>query len=770
MINTKLSSQISTQRTDIKSDLNVPKDKEKLSPNELLTQNLRQKLGLSNQVATPNEALQKFAQNEINQKLQEIINKLLSQINANKNPNSPILKQANLLNFAPNFVNELKLLSKELSKSETFAPLLSKIEILLKPASEITAKDFAPLLKNSGVFFEAKLKNALNEELLPKSFHSLINSIKSLSSDKIATQIASLADKNLSPKDSLKELASIIMQNKSENKIILNNSAFKPLLELSQKLENFKNYINKNPQLAESKITALAQNFAKELTKIKDDFIKTLAKPENLLIKDSILLKQAMQSFEKLQNHLDKIIQNHATNEGQNANLDAKDLLKDLFENQNESPKVEPNEEKQKPLSQEKIEDTKGDKEEFEEIKKQEADKNEKLDNMEEKQNKEIEDTKGDKEEFEEIKKQEADKNEKLDNMEEKQNKEIEDTKGDKEEFEEIKKQEADKNEKLDNMEEKPNKEIRENLDKEAPKDKPHAKENPKEIQKENVKEYPKEVLKEGKPHEEKTLMGQTKIPDSIFKNQEVNKEVFKNLAFKVPQGQNLEELESLSKDISALNRKINENLRQLDPLAQNAKLNLNELKNLENKLVSSIKDLQNIKLKSTQDVSYEIQNDVKSTLLQVASQAKNEGNDAVYNQANRLLAQIEMNQLMSLANDSINTYLPFSWDDLNESKIIFRRGKKDKFFAQIKLEFAKLGDLEILVSLNNEKYIDINIMAENKEFRKLIYENAHELKRNINKAGLLSSNFFVGDIIRSKFDPRDLKNYDLQMGMDKRV
>ena len=700
MINTKLSSQISTQRTDIKSDLNVPKDKEKLSPNELLTQNLRQKLGLSNQVATPNEALQKFAQNEINQKLQEIINKLLSQINANKNPNSPILKQANLLNFAPNFVNELKLLSKELSKSETFAPLLSKIEILLKPASEITAKDFAPLLKNSGVFFEAKLKNALNEELLPKSFHSLINSIKSLSSDKIATQIASLADKNLSPKDSLKELASIIMQNKSENKIILNNSAFKPLLELSQKLENFKNYINKNPQLAESKITALAQNFAKELTKIKDDFIKTLAKPENLLIKDSILLKQAMQSFEKLQNHLDKIIQNHATNEGQNANLDAKDLLKDLFENQNESPKVEPNEEKQKPLSQEKIEDTKGDKEEFEEIKKQEA----------------------------------------------------------------------DKNEKLDNMEEKPNKEIRENLDKEAPKDKPHAKENPKEIQKENVKEYPKEVPKEGKPHEEKTLMGQTKIPDSIFKNQEVNKEVFKNLAFKVPQGQNLEELESLSKDISALNRKINENLRQLDPLAQNAKLNLNELKNLENKLVSSIKDLQNIKLKSTQDVSYEIQNDVKSTLLQVASQAKNEGNDAVYNQANRLLAQIEMNQLMSLANDSINTYLPFSWDDLNESKIIFRRGKKDKFFAQIKLEFAKLGDLEILVSLNNEKYIDINIMAENKEFRKLIYENAHELKRNINKAGLLSSNFFVGDIIRSKFDPRDLKNYDLQMGMDKRV
>ncbi|HEF3546479.1 TPA: flagellar hook-length control protein FliK, partial [Campylobacter upsaliensis] len=197
MINTKLNSQVATQRTDLKNDLNLTKDKEKLSPNELLTQNLRQKLGLSKQMPPPNEALQKFAQNELNQKLQEIVNKLLNQISTHKNPNSPILKQANLLNFAPNFVNELKLLSKELSKNENFAPLLNKIEMLLKPASEIKAKDLAPLLKNSGVFFEAKLKNALNEELLPKSFYKLINAIKSLSSEKIATQIATLADKSL---------------------------------------------------------------------------------------------------------------------------------------------------------------------------------------------------------------------------------------------------------------------------------------------------------------------------------------------------------------------------------------------------------------------------------------------------------------------------------------------------------------------------------------------------------------------------------------------
>ncbi|EAH7983904.1 flagellar hook-length control protein FliK [Campylobacter upsaliensis] len=725
MINTKLSSQVATQRTDLKNDLNLTKDKEKLSPNELLTQNLRQKLGLSKQMPPPNEALQKFAQNELNQKLQEIVNKLLNQISTHKNPNSPILKQANLLNFAPNFVNELKLLSKELSKNENFAPLLNKIEMLLKPASEIKAKDLAPLLKNSGVFFEAKLKNALNEELLPKSFYKLINAIKSLSSEKIATQIATLADKSLSAKDSLRELASIIIQNKNENKNIVSHSTFKPLLELSQKLDNFKKYINKNPQLAESKIGSLAQNFAKELAKIKDDFIKILSKPENLLVKDPVLLKQAMQSFEKLQNHLDKIIQKAESG----VKIENEDLLKELLESQDEPLKTK-GELKTQDEPEEHI------KEHKEELK-SEKEKNENEEEIERELEKE------------EVQKEDFSKDEKLENAEENVGENLE--------------KDTEKN--------------AENLDKEVVKKQADIKEEPKEqkhqakeIAKEQVREYPKEALKGGVKQEDRVQIPQNKAQESIFKQQEFTKEVFKNLAFKAPQGQNLEGLENLSRDITTLNRKINENLKQLDPLAQNAKLNLNELKGLENKLIGAVKDLQNIRLKNVQDVSYEIQNDIKSTLLQVASQAKAENNDAIYNQANRLLAQIEMNQLMSLANDSINTYLPFSWEDLNESKIIFRRGKKDKFFAQIKLEFAKLGDLEILVSLNNEKYIDINIMAENKEFRKMIYENAHELKRNINKAGLLSSNFFVGDIIRSHFDPRDLRNYDLQMGMDKKV
>lgn len=169
------------------------------------------------------------------------------------------------------------------------------------------------MFKNSGVFLEAKLKDALNEELLPKSFHSLLSTIKGLSSEKLSVQIAQLANTNLSPKDTLKELKNIINSSKIENKQILNQSSFKALLNLSSKLENFKNYISKNPSHAQEKITPIANKILKELNSIKNDFFKALNKPENLMIKDPNILKQTATAFEKLENTLKNILGNQAS-------------------------------------------------------------------------------------------------------------------------------------------------------------------------------------------------------------------------------------------------------------------------------------------------------------------------------------------------------------------------------------------------------------------------------------------------------------------------
>ncbi|HED1079496.1 TPA: flagellar hook-length control protein FliK [Campylobacter jejuni] len=719
MINTQLASQIAnTQKNDLKVDNSTSKDKTNLkdNPKEALAQALKQNLGLSKD-ASSEEILAKFVQNETGTKLKELVNKLLDQINAQKNPDSPVLKQGKNLNLAPNFANELKILSTELAKSDTFTQVLDRLNQILKPASEIKNNNLAPLFKNSGVFLEAKLKDALNEELLPKSFHSLLSTIKGLSSEKLSVQIAQLANTNLSPKDTLKELKNIINSSKNENKQILNQSSFKALLNLSSKLENFKNYISKNPSHAQEKITPIANKILKELNSIKNDFFKALNKPENLMIKDPNILKQTATAFEKLENTLKNILGNQASKI-----QDKENILENLLSNKEN-------------IKEEKLNHNTKNQDEEKYIKVSKEDEN--LDSGIKTHEEDTQDTKND-----------------IQNNET-ENKPDNDIKNSTPNQEKIK----------DEKQEKSKENIKEN-----PKFYETKTENKTSINTNTNTSNPNTNNTQNLNNTQNIQSNNNQTMQNIFKNQEfIKQNIVKNLAFNV-ENLDLEQVQDLSKNLSNLSRRLNESLKELEPYTQNAKLNQAELKNLEHKLNLSIKDLAQIKPKTEQDIAESLHHDVKSTLLQISNLAKNEGNEAVYNQANRLLAQIEINQLMSLANDSINTYLPFSWDDLNDSKIMFRRGKKDKFFAQIKLEFAKLGDLEILISLNNEKYIDINIMAENIEFRKTIYENAHELKRNINKAGLLSANFFVGDIIRSKFDTRNMKNLDLEMGMDKKV
>ncbi|EAI3979655.1 flagellar hook-length control protein FliK [Campylobacter jejuni] len=749
MINTQLASQIAnTQKNDLKVDNSASKDKTNLkdNPKEALAQALKQNLGLSKD-ASSEEILAKFVQNETGTKLKELVNKLLDQINAQKNPDSPVLKQGKNLNLAPNFANELKTLSTELAKSDTFTQVLDRLNQILKPASEIKNNNLAPLFKNSGVFLEAKLKDALNEELLPKSFHSLLSTIKGLSSEKLSVQIAQLANTNLSPKDTLKELKNIINSSKNENKQILNQSSFKALLNLSSKLENFKNYISKNPSHAQEKITPIANKILKELNSIKNDFFKALNKPENLMIKDPNILKQTATAFEKLENTLKNILGNQASKI-----QDKENILENLLSNKEN-------------MKEEKLNHNTKNQDEEKHIK---ASKEETL----------TDDTKTDikqdskNEENSHAKETDIKEDENLDSDIKTHEEDTQDTKND------IQNNETENKPDNDIKNSTPNQE--KIKDEKQEKSKENIKENPKfyETKTENKTSIntntntsnPNTNNTQNLNNSQNIQSNNNQTMQNIFKNQEfIKQNIVKNLAFNV-ENLDLEQVQDLSKNLSNLSRRLNESLKELEPYTQNAKLNQAELKNLEHKLNLSTKDLAQIKPKTEQDIAESLHHDVKSTLLQISNLAKNEGNEAVYNQANRLLAQIEINQLMSLANDSINTYLPFSWDDLNDSKIMFRRGKKDKFFAQIKLEFAKLGDLEILISLNNEKYIDINIMAENIEFRKTIYENAHELKRNINKAGLLSANFFVGDIIRSKFDTRNMKNLDLEMGMDKKV
>ncbi|MCH3689304.1 flagellar hook-length control protein FliK [Campylobacter lari] len=624
----------------------------------------------------PEVKLSKDYVSKIDQKLQELLNKLLDQIKTNKDPDLAVLKNHKDLNFAPNFANEVKKLQAELSKNPEFEKLLKVLEDLVKPAKDINNKNLSSLVKNSGVFLEAKLNHSLKEQNLPQSFFSLLNTIKGATSENLKRDISNLDLKNLDTTSTLKELIHILQNHKKDNKISLENTNYKTLFKLFDKIENFKNYINKNPNsISQEKLQNIANNFIKNLNKNLALINKELAKPENIKIQNTHILKEISQSIKDLITLL-KDIKNH------------KNKTETTQENLNKTPHTKDIEEELK-----------------EEIKTPQ---------------KNTEDKKETQQKQESMTK----------------DKDIQNTKEEKT---------------------PQSKDIKEN-----------PKEDPKTLQK-NAEEPSKNDSKS-----QNLQANNTKLED-IFKStsgkillEDIFKQnVSKNLNF----SQNLQEelLNNLNKELGLIGRKLNEVLKALDPKNYEAKNSLDDIKNIEKKLELSIKDLGKITPKDTAEISSELQKDIKSTLLQVSNLAKNLDNESILNQANRLIAQLEFNQLLSLANNSIHTFLPFFWDDLEKSNVVFKRGKKDKFYAQINLEFEKLGKINVFLSLSNDKYIDINMMIENANFRKKLYERAHELKKALVKVGLLSSNFFISDIVKSKFHNQEEYN-DFNMGFDTRA
>lgn len=771
MIDPQITTRASTNlsKNDLKLDTKAPKTEQ--SPKEsALVSSLKKNLGLN---AATQERLANLGDGDLNLKLKSLVNKVLDQLFAKNSPSAKLASQQEKLNFAPNFSNEIKFLVSEMKKSDIFSELAGKLEQILKPASELKADNLAPLFKNSGVFFEAKLKDALNPNALPKSFHDLLSAIKSLSSPKITAQIVELADKDLDPKSSLNQLQSILNAHKDENAKLLQSTPFKTLLALSAKGENFAHYISKNPNLAQEKLTQIATNILKGLQKLEPSFRQELARPENLTLPDTSALKELNQAFNKLTQTLKALINGEKLNFSQAnsvqtptnspthtpTNTPNSTLKSEFFESKENAPnstnqanaganssQTKPNPNTNSPLLNDENTETKSP---------LPSQDDENKPNLNDKTAQNAKDSANLKEPNSA---QNAPKGENL-------------------------------SEKGSNL--PPNADENENLQNTKTQNTPQS-DNPKENLKpqnplnrndktaqESAKNLPNSAAKADTNAPKTTPQTQspqnaTSSPLQENLNSEQTKQnqatQVKNLIFANEKAQ-MPELERLSKELAAVARKADESLKRLDLNAQNAKLNLSDIKNIEHKIAQASKDLAQIAPKDMAQLNDELKNDIKSTLLQVANAAKDDGNDAVANQANRMLAQIEFNQLMSLANDSINTYLPLFWEDLNESRVIFKRGKKDKYYAQIKLNFAKLGELDIFIALKQDKYLDISIMAQDISFRKRIYEHSHELRRSLSKAGLLSSNLFVGDIIRSKLAPTSpQRDYEFSLGVDKRA
>ena len=223
----------------------------------------------------------------------------------------------------------------------------------------------------------------------------------------------------------------------------------------------------------------------------------------------------------------------------------------------------------------------------------------------------------------------------------------------------------------------------------------------------------------------------------------------------------------SLQDKLQSAARRLAHSLSLADPEASSAKSDLAESKALLKQLKLATNDINNITTKSQSEISKVLNQDVKSTLLNISEKSQNA---QTVNAANKMISQIEMHQMVSSLQGGIQTYMPYIWDGVEGGNVAFKQGKKDKFYAQIDLNFKKFGQINVMVGLVDKRYIDLSVATQTNEFKELIISSSSELKQAISKLGLIVSNFNIKTSPKVKLNDR-FKNFGgLDVGFDKKI
>lgn len=223
----------------------------------------------------------------------------------------------------------------------------------------------------------------------------------------------------------------------------------------------------------------------------------------------------------------------------------------------------------------------------------------------------------------------------------------------------------------------------------------------------------------------------------------------------------------SLQDKLQSAARRLAHSLSLADPEASTAKSDLAESKALLKQLKLATNDINNITTKSQSEISKVLNQDVKSTLLNISEKSQNA---QTVNAANKMISQIEMHQMVSSLQGGIQTYMPYIWDGVEGGNVAFKQGKKDKFYAQIDLNFKKFGQINVMVGLVDKRYIDLSVATQTNEFKELILSSSSELKQAISKLGLIVSNFNIKTLPKVKLNDI-FKNFGgLDVGFDKKI
>lgn len=198
----------------------------------------------------------------------------------------------------------------------------------------------------------------------------------------------------------------------------------------------------------------------------------------------------------------------------------------------------------------------------------------------------------------------------------------------------------------------------------------------------------------------------------------------------------------NFASNLTPLLNSLKENLESLNP--QNFNIQ-NHLTKLVDKVEHLIQDMINNPKNEAK-----ISDDMKSVLLQMqdelASKTDSKSQDLA-KQVDKLLTQIEYQQLTSLTSNSNYVYLPFFWEMLEDGNISMKKTEEEKFFCQINLTLKDFGKVDLMLALYDKNKLDLTVYAQREHFKVAIRDNMQKLKIALNNVDLIPVNIKLLDM-----------------------
>ena len=198
----------------------------------------------------------------------------------------------------------------------------------------------------------------------------------------------------------------------------------------------------------------------------------------------------------------------------------------------------------------------------------------------------------------------------------------------------------------------------------------------------------------------------------------------------------------NFTSNLTPLLTTLKENLELLNPTNTNLQNNLTKL---VDKVEHLIQDMVN-----NPKGEPKITEDIKTVLLKIQEELAfktDSKSQEIGKQVDKLLTQIDYQQLLTLSSNSNCVYLPFLWDMLEDGNISMKKADEDKFYCQINLTLKDFGKVDLMLALYDKNKLDLTVYAQRDHFKTALRDNMQKFKVALNNVDLIPVNIKLLDL-----------------------